>query len=165
MAKKVDVVIEAVRYKNGQIVLVRGYERRGFTFSDRILIDQIGKWWDPDHTFSGDSRNLSIDPKPGGCFCERLPDNGGVHHLTVVMLSPGKELRLTGALGPLQEAGVAGNMSWKLSEAGGRTRVELTYSVGGYRSGGLGSIASGVDSVLRGQLVRLKKYVETGRPS
>jgi hypothetical protein len=40
MAKKVDVVIEAVRYKSGQIVLVRGYERRGTTFSDRILIDR-----------------------------------------------------------------------------------------------------------------------------
>ena len=40
MAKKVDVVIEAVRYKNGQIVLVRGYERRGTTFSDRILLDR-----------------------------------------------------------------------------------------------------------------------------
>ncbi len=40
MAKKVDVVIEAVRYKNGQIVLVRGYERRGTTFSDRVLLDR-----------------------------------------------------------------------------------------------------------------------------
>ncbi|HMV28081.1 MAG TPA: hypothetical protein PKJ84_13010 [Anaerolineales bacterium] len=40
MAKKVDGVIEAVRYKNGQIVSVRGYERRGFTFSDRVLLDR-----------------------------------------------------------------------------------------------------------------------------
>jgi hypothetical protein len=40
MAKKVDVVIESVRYKNGQIVAVRGYERRGATFSDRVLIDR-----------------------------------------------------------------------------------------------------------------------------
>lgn len=40
MAKKVDVVIEAVRYKNGQIVMVRGYERRGSTFSDRVMIDR-----------------------------------------------------------------------------------------------------------------------------
>jgi len=40
MAKKVDIVIEAVRYKNGQIVVVRGYERRGTTFSDRVLIDR-----------------------------------------------------------------------------------------------------------------------------
>lgn len=40
MAKKIDGVIESVRYKNGQIVLVRAYERRGFTFSDRVLLDR-----------------------------------------------------------------------------------------------------------------------------
>lgn len=40
MAKQIDGVIEAVRYKNGQIVAVRGYERRGFTFSDRVMIDR-----------------------------------------------------------------------------------------------------------------------------
>lgn len=40
MAKKFDGVIEAVRYKNGQIVVVRAFERRGATFSDRILIDR-----------------------------------------------------------------------------------------------------------------------------
>ena len=38
MAKKVDGVIEAVRYKNGQILTVRAYERRGATFSDRIMV-------------------------------------------------------------------------------------------------------------------------------
>jgi len=38
MAKKVDGVIEAVRYKNGQIVMVRAYERRGSSFSDHLLI-------------------------------------------------------------------------------------------------------------------------------
>lgn len=40
MAKKIDGVIEAARYKNGQIVQVRVYERRGFTYSDRIIIDR-----------------------------------------------------------------------------------------------------------------------------
>ena len=40
MAKKFDGVIEAVRYKNGQIVTVRAYERRGSAFSDRLLIDR-----------------------------------------------------------------------------------------------------------------------------
>jgi uncharacterized protein YndB with AHSA1/START domain len=127
------------------------------------LVDQIVSWWDPAHTFSGDSANLSIDPKPGGCFCERLPNNGGVRHLTVVFVSPGKELRLTGALGPLQESGLAGSMRWKLSDEGNGTKVELSYSVGGYRAGGLRGLASPVDSVLRGQLFRLKAYVETGR--
>ena len=40
MAKKFDGVIEAVHYKNGQIVNVRAYERRGATFSDQILLDR-----------------------------------------------------------------------------------------------------------------------------
>jgi len=40
MAKKFDGIIEAVHYKNGQIVTLRGYERRGASFSDRILIER-----------------------------------------------------------------------------------------------------------------------------
>jgi hypothetical protein len=40
MTKKIDGVIEAVRYKNGQIMMVRAYERRGATFSDRVLLDR-----------------------------------------------------------------------------------------------------------------------------
>jgi hypothetical protein len=38
MAKKFDGVIEAVRYKNGHIVVVRAFERRGAAFSDRLLL-------------------------------------------------------------------------------------------------------------------------------
>ena len=33
-----DGVIEAVRYKDGQIEVVRAFERRGATFSDRIMV-------------------------------------------------------------------------------------------------------------------------------
>jgi len=40
MGKKIDGVIEAVRYKNGQILLMRAYERRGATFSDCVLLDR-----------------------------------------------------------------------------------------------------------------------------
>ena len=40
MAKKYDGVIEAVHYKNGQIVVVRAFERRGAAFSDRVMIDR-----------------------------------------------------------------------------------------------------------------------------
>ncbi len=40
MSKKIDGVIEAVRYKNGQIVMVRAYEKRDATFSDRTLLDR-----------------------------------------------------------------------------------------------------------------------------
>ena len=38
MAKKFDGVIEAVRYKNGHIEVVRAFQRRGAAFSDRVLI-------------------------------------------------------------------------------------------------------------------------------
>ena len=41
---------------------------------------QPGRWWDPAHTWSGEARNLRIEPRPGGCFCEDLPD-GGVRHM------------------------------------------------------------------------------------
>lgn len=40
MAKKIDGVIEAVRYKNGQIAMARVYEKRGATFSDRIIVER-----------------------------------------------------------------------------------------------------------------------------
>jgi Zn-dependent peptidase ImmA (M78 family) len=40
MTKKIDGIIEAARYKNGQIIIVRAYERRGATFSDRILLER-----------------------------------------------------------------------------------------------------------------------------
>jgi len=41
MAKKLDGVIEAVRYNpDGHITLVRGYELRGVTYSDRVLLDR-----------------------------------------------------------------------------------------------------------------------------
>ena len=40
MAKKFDGVIEAVRYKNGQIEVVRTFERRGAAFTDRIMLSR-----------------------------------------------------------------------------------------------------------------------------
>jgi uncharacterized protein YndB with AHSA1/START domain len=131
----------------------------------RTLTGRIGAWWDPEHTFSGDARNLSLDATAGGCFCETLPDGGGVRHLTVVFASPGRRLRLVGALGPLQGAGVAGSLTWSLTQAPDGTKVELDYSVGGNFPGGLAALAPLVDAVLGGQLSRLRHFVETGRPA
>ncbi|HEV3063401.1 MAG TPA: hypothetical protein VGY48_34480 [Vicinamibacterales bacterium] len=84
--------------------------------------------------------------------------------MTVVYASPGKLLRLTGAIGPLQEAALTGTMTWSLLEAGGGTTVELSYAVGGFRPGGFRDIPTAVDGVLRGQVARLKALIETGRP-
>jgi uncharacterized protein YndB with AHSA1/START domain len=131
----------------------------------RNLVEQVGSWWDPAHTFSGDARNLSIEPRPGGCFCERLPDGGGVEHLRVLYVAPGRLLRLSGALGPLQASGLAGSLTWTLSKGAEGTHVDLVYSVGGHMEGGFGAIAPAVDAVIGAQLQRLKRFTETGAPT
>lgn len=56
----------------------------------RKLVDEVQVWWDPNHTFSGDSSNLNIDDRPGGCFCEKLENGAGVRHLTVVNSAPAR---------------------------------------------------------------------------
>jgi hypothetical protein len=120
------------------------------------------RWWDPKHTYSGDARKLSLDPKAGGCWCETLPGGGSVEHLSIAYLAPGKAIRFRGALGPLQALGVAGSMTVKLTVAGGGTDLVLTYSVGGYVKDGFDDLSKAVDSVLGSQVARLEKWVETG---
>ncbi len=129
------------------------------------LVGQVGSWWNPEHTYSHDAKNLSIDPRPGGCFCEKLPNGGGVEHLRVVYVAPREVLRLSGGLGPLQASGVAGSMTWKLTGDGDHTRVQLSYSVGGFIVGGFDKIAPAVESMLNEQLNRLKLFAETGKPT
>ena len=125
----------------------------------------VSKWWDPEHTYSGDSRNLSIDPVPGGCFCERLGMYAGVQHLEVVFAQPPKTLRLVGALGPLQEFGVSGSMTWALEAAGGGSRLTVTYNVGGAADRPLSDWAPIVDEVLGSQAKRLGRFLVTGNPA
>ena len=44
----------------------------------------VAAWWDPEHTYSGDSKNLSLTLTPGGCFCERFPKTGGgIEHMHI----------------------------------------------------------------------------------
>ena len=124
----------------------------------------VGSWWSEKHTYSGDSKNLSLEARAGGCFCEKLA-NGSVEHMRVVQLRANEMLRLAGALGPLQASGVAGAMTWRLSPAENGSKLELTYSVGGFMPGGFQAIAPAVEMVLREQADRLKRYVETGAPA
>jgi uncharacterized protein YndB with AHSA1/START domain len=127
------------------------------------LTGQIGAWWNEQHTYSGDSRNLSIEPRPGGCFCERLVD-GGIEHMRVVQVRSPRVLRMVGGLGPLQGTGVAGAWTWQLSALDGGTKLELDYVVGGFLPGGFEKLAPLVESVLGEQAERLKRFVETGTP-
>ena len=128
----------------------------------RAAINDVGQWWSPAHTISGDASRLSIDAKPQGCFCETLGESAGVVHLTVTMVSPEVLLRLTGGLGPLGLLGAGGNMVWEFADAENGTQVKFTYAVGGYRPGGLEEFAAPVDYVIGEALQRLKTYIETG---
>ena len=128
-------------------------------------IKQVGKWWNPEHTYTGNSKNLSIDPRPGGCFCEAFPDGGGIEHMRVIYVSPGKTLRMSGALGPLQESGVTGSFTWTMAPAGEGTKMTWTYAVGGFMEGGFGPVFPAVERVLGEQLERLKSFAETGKPA
>ena len=126
-------------------------------------IVKVGSWWDGSHSWSGHAENLSIDPRAGGCFCERLP-NGSVQHMTVVYADPGKQLRLAGGLGPLQGLAASGAMTFALKGGDDGTRVTLDYMVGGYMPGGIGALAHPVDGVLGIQFARLTRLVESGKP-
>ena len=125
----------------------------------------VGQWWSSAHTFSGDAHNLSIDAKPMGCWCETLPNGGGVRHMEVVLVMPGKKLVMTGGLGPLQSLGATGSMTVKLSPEQDGTKLEVSYAVTGYMPGGMNALAGPVDQVLNEQFTRLKNYVEKGNPA
>ncbi|MGD0437954.1 MAG: ATPase [Bryobacteraceae bacterium] len=131
----------------------------------RAFVRNIGDWWNSQHTFSGDSHNLSIEEKPGGCFCEKLPNEGGVRHMEVVYLAPAKAIGLAGGLGPLQSIAATGSLRIQLSPVDGATKLEVTYAVVGYLPAGMNTWAAPVSSVLTEQFTRLKNYVEHGDPA
>jgi uncharacterized protein YndB with AHSA1/START domain len=122
------------------------------------------RWWDREHTFSGDAASLHLEARAGGCFCESLPGGGSVQHLTVVYVAPGKVLRLRGALGPLQGAAVDGVMTWSLKPSGENTELSLTYAVGGYSKDGFDEVSKAADGVLTAQVARLKAVAEGRSP-
>jgi hypothetical protein len=129
-------------------------------------LTQIGRWWDPAHTYSGNGANLALSAKPGGCFCETLPGGGFVKHMDVVYAAPGKTLRLAGGLGPLQAMGATGTMSFDLTADGVNTRLTVTYFVSGFVAGqGFATLAPAVDGVLTEQVARFTRFAETGKPT
>jgi hypothetical protein len=119
------------------------------------------RWWDSNHTFSQNAANLTLDARAGGCWCEALPDGGSVQHMSVQWVSPGKVLRLRGALGPLQALAVDGVMTWSVKAAASGSDITVTYAVGGFSPQGFDMVSKGVDQVLGEQIGRLKKLLES----
>lgn len=122
----------------------------------RALINDVDQWWPKDHTWwKGD---LSIEPIAGGCFCEIKHDLSAAHmHISYV--EPNKTLRMIGALGPLQEMGVSGALTWKFTPINDQVQLTLTYAVSGISPSGFEALAPIVDQVQATQLGALAEYV------
>lgn len=157
------------------LAAVDGSGESGFAVTETAHIDASpakvfdaftapSRWWSSAHTYSQHSENLTFDAKAGGCWCETLPSGGSVQHMTVIYILPGKTVRLRGALGPLQAMGVDGAMTVTFKPAGNGADVTVAYAVGGYSRDGFADLAQAVDRVLGEQLMRLRKFTETGSP-
>ena len=145
-----------------------------FTIETTVLVDakprstyrdltRVAHWWDPAHTWSGAARNMRLEARGGGCFCETLAEGGSVQHGQVIFDQPGKLLRLQAALGPLQTMAVTGVLSFALAPDGPGTRVTMTYRVSGALTMESAKLAPLVDQVMGIQLNRFKEFA-SGRP-
>ena len=122
---------------------------------------RIEKWWSPDHTYGGDPSRLSMQVRPGGCFCEQLA-SGGIEHMRVAYVDSPKRLVLTGGLGPLLYEAVAAVMDVRIEPSGTGSKVTMNYKVAGFASGGADKLAPLVDRVLAEQMKRYGAFA-TGR--
>lgn len=123
----------------------------------------VGAWWGKDHTYSGKPGNMRLSLTPGGCFCERLPDGGGIEHMRVTYVDPGKRAVLTGSLGPLLYEATAGVMDVQVKSIAGGSQVTLDYRAAGFFNGGADKLAPLVDKVLADQMKRYRAFA-SARP-
>lgn len=126
----------------------------------------IGSWWDSAHTYSGAARNLTLDVRAGGCWCERWRGNSVKHaQVLMVMERDGvRTLRLEAPLGPLQAMAVNAVLTFTISPHPGGAKIEMTYRVSGDASLGLNQVGAGVNAIIGEQFERLVRLVTSGAP-
>lgn len=123
---------------------------------------QVAQWWSKAHTYSGDSSRLSLQLRPGGCFCERLDGGGGIEHLRVTYIQPSERVVLSGSLGPLLFEATTGVMDVQVERIAGGSRITMNYRAAGFANGGAEKLAPLVDKVLGEQIKRLRTFVAGG---
>ena len=125
------------------------------------MLFKPSRWWNPEHSYSGNSANMTLAPAAGGCFCEVIPGadpgtGGSIEHMRVLYVDPRVHtLRLAGALGPLQSGAVTGVLTMTVEPAGSGARITWDYVVGGYMRMPMAEMAPLVDRVVGEQLTRL----------
>lgn len=123
---------------------------------------RIAAWWSDEHTYSGKAANLRLSLQPGGCFCETIPEGGGVEHLRVALVQPGERIVMTGGLGPLLYEAAAGVMDVRFERIAGGSKISMSYRAAGFAKGGADKLAPVVDKVLGEQLRRFRAYAARG---
>ena len=136
------------------------YER-AVPASDAAILAAIGRpaaWWSDAHTYSGSASNISVDLRPGGCWCEALP-GGGVKHGEAVLIWPERRLiRFDAPFGPLQSIGADAvlTMTWAKADGGASQMLKWTFVVAGP---GAGAMADPIDGVMSEQFGRLADHL------
>ncbi|MEM7475247.1 MAG: hypothetical protein AAF483_09665, partial [Planctomycetota bacterium] len=117
---------------DGFVLVIKKQTRLDADMCFEAFVQGFGRWWDASHSYSNNAKSMRVDVDKS-CILERLPGGGYVRHMEMVYYDPEKNnLRFTGGLGPLQEMGVSGAMSLKLTKVEGKgTEIELKYSVTG----------------------------------
>lgn len=142
----------------------------GFALSQRVIVKSDTqasfkalvhpeRWWKQDHTWSGSAKNLSLDPRAGGCWCERW-DGGEVEHARVLFIKTDSLLRLQGSFGPMQGMAVTGVLEFQLTPGKDGTQIDMSYRVNGSDASKLNAIAPMADLMLAEQMTSLKMLLD-----
>ena len=117
---------------------------------DRLV--QPASWWHPDHTYSGDSANLSLDANAGGHWREDW-DDGSVSHGRVLYVKQGQQLRMEAPFGPLQGIGAYTIWTITISGAGNGSKVVFDEVSTAAPGTNMAEMAKAVDFV-KGEAIR-----------
>jgi len=123
---------------------------------------RLNAWWNDDHTYSGKGANMRLALQPGGCFCETIPEGGGVEHMRVSVVQPNERIVMTGSLGPVLYEAATGVMDVKFERIAGGAKVTMNYRAAGFAKGNADKMAPLVDAVLAEQLKRYRAYAAKG---
>ena len=119
---------------------------------DRLI--NPDQWWHPEHTYSGDAANLSLNLTAGGQWQEQS-DTHTVSHGTVLFVNPPYQLKLNAPFGPLQGKAVTVVWTITLEALDQGTRVTFEEIANGTSASALDELAPAVDFVKAEALHRL----------
>ena len=126
-------------------------------------IGNLPEWWSASHTYSGNAENLSLSKlEVGGVWVESSKGISVEHGRVIAVLEQetSRLVRFDAALGPLQELGVKGVLSVRITpetdiDTEDQSKVSFGYYVTGADFQSLDKWASTVEGVLATQLDNL----------